>query len=218
MMNKQLLIFLIRHGRTEWNKKEIFRGHLDISLDEIGKAQAEATGRVLQEVNLGIIYSSPLTRALQTAHIIKKYQSEDVKIVPHAGFLDLSYGKWEGKTHKEVRETYPELYQLWEREPHKVMIPGGETLSRAGERSWQTLQYIFSIYKGSFIGIVSHRVINKLLICKILGIDESGFWKIKQDPCCINIIKFCNGKFAILRLNDTCHISSLKENLRIKDF
>jgi len=85
MMNKQLLIFLIRHGRTEWNKKEVFRGHLDISLDEVGKAQAEATGRVLQEVNLGIIYSSPLTRALQTAHIIKKFCPRHARLAKRVG-------------------------------------------------------------------------------------------------------------------------------------
>jgi len=218
MSSQKLHIFLIRHGRTEWNKKKIFRGHLDIPLDEVGKNQAEATGKFLQDINLSVIYSSPLSRALHTAKIIKEYQSKNVEVVPHPGFLDLSYGEWEGKTYKEVKEIYPELYQMWEKEPHRVKIPKGETLLEAKRRSWQALQKVISQHKSYFIAIVSHRVINKLLICGMLGIEESGFWKVKQDPCCINIIEFHNGRFTILRVNDTCHISSLKENLETIDF
>jgi len=217
MRSQQLLIFLIRHGRTEWNKKKVFRGHIDIPLDEVGKNQAEATGKFLQNINLSVIYSSPLKRALQTAEIIKKYQSKNVEVVTYPGFLDLSYGKWEGKTYERVKKSYPELYQVWEREPHKVKIPKGETLLEARRRSWQALKKVILTHQG-FIGIVSHRVINKLLICEMLGIDESGFWRIKQDPCCINIAKYRNGRFTILRLNDTCHIASLKENLETVDF
>jgi len=218
MSSGQLLIFLIRHGRTKWNREKIFRGHMDIPLDEVGEAQAEAAGKFLQDIKLSLIYSSPLKRALQTANIIKKYQTEDTKIIPCQGFLDLSYGEWEGKTYRKIKETYPDLYRLWEKEPQKVKIPEGETLLEAKRRSWQALQQVISRSRGCSVGIVSHRVINKLLICGMLGIDESGFWSIKQDPCCINIIKYCDNRFTILKLNETCHISSLKENLKIVDF
>jgi len=217
MSSQQPFIFLIRHGRTEWNKKKVFRGHIDIPLDEVGENQAKATGKFLQDINLSIIYSSPLKRALQTAKIIKKYQSKNVKVIAYPGFLDLSYGEWQGKTYEKVKKNYPELYQVWEKEPYRVKIPKGETLLEARRRSWQALQQVILKYQG-FIGIVSHRVINKLLICGMLGIDESGFWRIKQDPCCINIAKYHNGRFTILKLNDTCHISSLKENLKTVDF
>jgi len=216
--SQQLLIFLVRHGRTEFNKKKIFRGHLDIPLDEVGKREAEATGKFLQDVNLSVIYSSPLKRALQTAKIIKKYQGKNLEVVPHPGLLDLSYGEWEGKTYKKIKETYPEFYQKWEKEPHRVKIPEGETLLEAKRRSCQALQQIISQHKSCLIALVSHRVINKLLLCGMLGIDESGFWRIKQDPCCINIVEYNNSRFTILRLNDTCHLSSSKENLVTMDF
>ena len=217
MGTQKLHIFLIRHGRTEWNKKKIFRGHIDIPLDEVGRNQADATGSFLRNINLTVIYSSPLKRALETAQIIKKYQNNSVEIVPYPGFLDLNYGEWEGKTYEKVKRSYPELYQMWEKEPNRVKIPKGETLWEAKRRSWQALREVISKHQG-YVGIVSHRVINKLIICSILGIDESGFWKIKQDPCCINIIECHNGRFTILRLNDTCHISPLKKNLDSVDF
>jgi len=71
-MNDGVFIFLIRHGRTEWNKKKIFRGHMDIPLDEVGIQQAEKAGKYLQEVAFTTIYSSTLRRAFQTAQIISR--------------------------------------------------------------------------------------------------------------------------------------------------
>jgi len=217
-MNDGVFIFLIRHGRTEWNKKKIFRGHMDIPLDEVGIQQAEKAGKYLQEVAFTTIYSSTLRRAFQTAQIISRYQSKSVEVIPCQGFSDLNYGEWEGKSYERVKEEYPALYKMWEEEPHKVKIPGGETLSEAAERSFKALEEIILKHKGHFIGIVSHRVIIKLVILKMLGIGESGFWMIRQDPCCINIVRFYGYKFSILRVNDTSHIFTLKENLGISDF
>ena len=104
-------IILARHGETEWNVKEVFRGRIDIELNETGVKQAELLAEYLGEANLDAIYTSPLKRALETAKTIAGYHKLDVDIAP--GLVDLNYGEWQGLSHQEVRDKYRELYTQW---------------------------------------------------------------------------------------------------------
>ena len=88
MDNYRKIIYLIRHGQTEFNDKNIFRGHLDIPLNSYGNSQAESIGKILKVINFDVIYSSPLTRAKKTAEIINEYQNKNVNIVVENGFID----------------------------------------------------------------------------------------------------------------------------------
>ncbi len=212
MKNNQKVIFLIRHGNTEFNEKKLFRGHFDVPLDSTGIEQAEKTGKFLKDIKLDIIYSSPLSRAYKTAEIIKKYQKSDMEIIREDGFIDLNFGDWEGKGYDEAKLLYPEIFEKWTRQPFKASIPGGETLYNAQDRSWETLKEIVSKSTCCFLAIVTHRVINKLLILKMLDIGESGIWKINQDPCCINIFEYRYEMFFISKLNYNLHIVDIKES------
>jgi broad specificity phosphatase PhoE len=212
MENNRKIIFLIRHGNTEFNKKNIFRGHYDVPLDEIGIKQAEKTGKFLKEIDFDIIYSSPLSRAYKTAEIIKEYQSKDVKVIKEEGFTDLNFGDWEGKGYEEVKSLYPEIFNLWLSSPYKAAIPNGEMMLDAQRRSWKTLKKIVTSSPDSVITIVTHRIITKLLISKMLDIGKSGFWKINQDPCCINIFEYNYGTFFVSKLNYNFHITNLKNS------
>ncbi len=211
-------VFLIRHGNTELNKKKAFRGHIDVPLDGEGLEQAEKTAKFLRDIDFDIIYSSPLSRAMQTADIIKDSQKKEVKVITEPGFLDISFGEWEGKTYDEAQAQYPDVFKVWAKEPHKAKVPGGETLSEVKKRARETLNDIVSDRNGSTIGIVSHRMINKLLINSILGMDGSKLWLIKQDPCCINIFQYKHGMFFASKLNYNFHIMGLKESINIFDF
>jgi probable phosphoglycerate mutase len=176
MKSNQKVIFLIRHGNTEFNEKKLFRGHFDVPLDSVGIKQAEKTGKFLKDINFDIIYSSPLSRAYRTAEIIKKYQKSSIEIIKEDGFTDLNFGEWEGKGYDEAKLLYPEIFDNWIKEPFKASIPSGETLYNAQNRSWETLKEIVAKNTGSFLVIVTHRVINKLLILKMLDIGESGIY------------------------------------------
>ena len=222
MKINKIVILLIRHGNTKFNKKKIFRGHADIPLDKTGMDQADKTGKLLGDINIRKIYCSPLSRAVQTAEKISDRQKKQTKIITEEGFTDLSFGNWQGKSFEEVQKEYPEIYNTWVHKPHLTNIPGGETLTKAKERSWKALNDIVEEYKGKdslqVFAVVSHRVINKLIINSMLGLDESKFWQIKQDPCCINIFEYQYGNYFVSRINHSSHIYTVKDSIEIMDF
>jgi broad specificity phosphatase PhoE len=73
-------------------------------------------------------------------------------------------------------------------------------------------------HPGKTLILVSHRVVNKVLICGILGLDNSHFWQITQDTTAINLIKYKEGKYILSLMNETCHLKALKEKRLKVDF
>ena len=209
-------IYLVRHGQTAWNKEEIFRGRTDIPLDEIGLKQAELAAEYFVGMEIHGIYSSPLARALQTAQKIAQFHALSVQ--PLEGIIDLSFGNWEGHAHQEIKSIDSERYRQWREEPHRVRLPGGETLDEARARSMAALEGVIQKHLGKTLVLVSHRVINKVLICGVLGIENSHFWQIGQDTTAINLIQYKNGKYMLSILNETCHLKRLQEEWTRVDF
>lgn len=209
-------IYLVRHGQTAWNREEVFRGRTDIPLDETGQRQAELVGQYFKEMEIDAVYSSPLARALETAEAIARVRHSIVK--PLEAITDMSFGSWEGHPHQEIRNIDPETYRQWVESPHLVRLPGGENLDEVRDRSMTALEELVRNHPKKTIVLVSHRVICKVLICSVLGLDNSHFWQISQDTTAINLIQYRNGKYILSLLNETCHLKSMKEKRGGVDF
>ena len=87
-------IILVRYGQTDWNLAEVFRGSIDIPLNNTGRKQAELLSENLSGVKIDAINPSPLKRALATAEAINANHKLKIGISP--GLIDLNYGEWEG--------------------------------------------------------------------------------------------------------------------------
>ncbi len=209
-------IYLVRHGQTAWNKEEIFRGRTDVPLDETGLKQAERVGEYFREVEIRAVYSSPLSRAWQTAEGIARIHNLEVETLP--GIIDMSFGNWEGHAHQEIQKMDPETYRLWKEQPHRVTLPGGEGLDQVRTRAMAALEEVIDKNPRVIVVLVSHRVITKVLLCAILGLDNSHFWQIKQDTTAINRIDYMNGLYVLSLMNETCHLKLLKEKMTKVDF
>ncbi len=207
-------IILARHGETEWNTAEIFRGQIDVTLNETGIKQAELLGEYLGQKKVEIIYSSPLKRALKTAESIASHHRLEVEIAP--GLIDLNFGQWQGLTAKEVQERYKELHTDWMKAPHQVKIPEGERLDAVRQRALGVLDEAIAECEGTVI-MVSHRVVNKVLICALLGLDNSHFWQIRQDNCGITTFTCENGQFVLTEHNNTSFLNPLQKKT-LRDF
>jgi len=202
-------LFLLRHGRTQWNKEGIFRGRADIPLDEIGKKEAELLGRRLKDVPLKAIYSSPLKRAQETASIIASFTKSPVFI--REELIDISFGSWEGLSVEEVKFRFPDLYEKWLNAPHELSFPQGESLKVVEERTFNFIEELKSNHQKDTIALVTHRVVLKVLISKLLGLHLKDFWRIEQGTSALNELEWRNGMWIIKKINDTCHTRELKE-------
>jgi broad specificity phosphatase PhoE len=202
-------LILARHGETVWNVEKIFRGRADVDLDEVGIKQAELLGKYLSNCKLETIYSSPIKRALDTANIVARYQKVGVHVAE--GLIDFDFGKWQSLPEQEVQRLYPALLNEWHNNPHKVRMPGGESLEDVRRRAIEVVNDVLSKYRGRIL-LVSHRVVIKVLICSLLGLDNSHFWNISQDVCGITIFNYVDGRFVLARHNDTSHLRELQKS------
>jgi broad specificity phosphatase PhoE len=200
-------IILVRHGQTEWNRVERFRGRADVPLNETGRAQAELTGRrIAAEWRPMAVYSSPLLRAVRTAEAIAGHF--DLPVQVHPDLTDINYGKWQGLTPDEVREQWPKMIDDWYNTPASIRIPGGETLEELRSRALGAIDELVKRHDGQTIVVVGHTVINRIILIGVLGLGNDRFWRLRQDTCAINSFEAEGGNFTLVSLNDTFHLRS----------
>lgn len=205
MIQEKTIFVLVRHGQTEWNRIERFRGQADVPLNETGLAQAEATGRrVAGQWQPVAVYSSPLSRAVKTAEAIARHF--DLSVQTHPSLIDIDYGEWQGLTPDEARTRWPEQVDQWYNHPEQVHIPGGETLDDLHTRAMQTVKELASRYSGQTIVLVGHTVINRIILLGVLGLGNDRFWHLRQETCAINVFETDGEDFTLVSLNDTCHL------------
>ena len=209
-------IYLVRHGQTAWNKEEIFRGRADVPLDETGLRQAALAAEYFRGKEIEAIYSSPLSRAWQTAQKIADVTG--VAVTALQGVNDMRFGTWEGQSLRTVQQHDGERYRQWQESPHLVKIPEGETLDEVRNRAMAALEEAIKLHPEKAIIFVTHRVVNKVLICGILGLDNSHFWQIGQDTTAINLIRYRNGRYVLSLMNESCHLKSIQDMNIKRDF
>jgi broad specificity phosphatase PhoE len=200
-------VIIVRHGRTEWNRVERFRGRVDIGLDEVGVKQAESAGKRIKGWPISAIYSSPLRRALSTAEIIAANFA--LKVQPMPGLIDIDYGEWQGLSTEEVVARDGCLYSQWIECPHEAEFPGGESFIEVRDRVASVVDDLIQQHPKETVVLVSHKVICQILILSLLGLDSSHFWQVTQDVCAMNLFEVRGGVASALFLNDTCHLESM---------
>jgi phosphoserine phosphatase len=207
MMKKVTHVILARHGETEWNASEIFRGRVDVPLNKKGEQQAQYLGEYLSGEKIDVVYSSPLKRAATTAGAIASRQSLTVSIAP--ALIDMNYGEWQGLASGEVQQKYPEVYPCWLNTPEQALIPGGESLENISQRALPFLLESVKTHPGKKLVLVSHRVIHKVLICALLKIGNQGFYRIKLDTAGITSFELSEEKAVLVSHNDTSFLKRI---------
>ncbi len=204
-------LIIIRHGETPWNKEKIFRGRANIELSSEGIKQAQLLAKRLESFKIKVIYTSPLKRAKKTAEIIAQAQNIPVKVVNE--FIDISYGKWEGLSLKEVEKKDKKFYHKWLTHPEQVKFPQGENLNEVKKRVLPAINKIIEKSKEEVIAIVSHRVVNKIIILSLLGLSEAHFWKIKHDVAAFSVFSIKDNQATLNLHNDSCHLREMGDEI-----
>jgi probable phosphoglycerate mutase len=107
------LLYLARHGETDWNAVGRWQGHTDVPLNATGEAQARALGELLRGAGLSAVVSSDLARAQETARIVARLLDIPVAYVD-AGLRERSFGPFEGLTREDCARLFPARWRAWQ--------------------------------------------------------------------------------------------------------
>lgn len=199
-------IYLVRHGQTVRGREETFRGRMDAPLDDMGRKQAAAVATALRDVKLVAVYTSPLSRSVDTARAIAV--SHGINIIVRDALTDIDVGEWEGLSTDRIRSDYGRLYLDWQTGPDSFTFPGGESLSDVSDRAMAAMGKIVSSHEhDDELVIVSHRVLTKLILLNMLHAPVSSFWKLSQDPCCINVVDYTEAGYVVESVNCISHLA-----------
>jgi phosphoserine phosphatase len=204
-------LILVRHGQTEWNRVERFRGRADVPLNQTGLDQAAATGkRIANGWQPAAFYSSPLARAIRTAEAAACHF--DLPVIINEGLADIDYGQWQGLTPEQARQEWPQELTAWYEAPHTARIPGGESLEQLRRRAMVTVADLVRKHPGQTIVLVGHTVINRIILLGVLGLGNDRFWHLRQDTCAINVFEASQADYVLVSINDTCHLQDLSRS------
>ena len=160
------MLYFIRHGQTEENVKNILTGRRDIPLNETGVKQVEDEGVNCKDLNIDIIFCSPLYRARQTCDAINKYHNAEVVVTDEV--IERTYGKYEGKLASSIdREKSWNYFEDYNKK-------GIETPRMLFGRIYAFLDKIKEEYKDKDVLIVAHNGVGRAIYCYFNGIPEGG--------------------------------------------
>lgn len=170
-------IYLVRHGQTEWNAIQRMQGRWNSDLNEVGRLQAEANGRLLEDFGIETIFSSTLDRARQTTEIIGQYVPAPVTYDER--IVEWDCGDWSGHLRADVMERWPEAYAALLADPFHHRGPNCENYPDMCVRARPFVEEVRRM-DASSIAIVSHGMIGRVMISLFVGLDEQETLAISQ--------------------------------------
>lgn len=98
------------------------------------------------------------------------------------------------------------MSSAWHQVPQTVQFPDGESLADVRGRVWPAVQELAGRHAGQTVALVGHKVVNRVLLCAVLGMHNGHFWQLEQATGCLNVFECRDGVFVLVTLNDTCHL------------
>lgn len=177
------MLYITRHGKTEWNSRHKLQGRTDIPLNEEGRSMAEQAAEDFERVHFDVCYCSPLMRAKETAEILLR--GRNIPIRTDARLSEMSFGAYEGTEDVLEKPDCP-LRVLFEApEKYTASIGGAETWEELFARTGQFLKEVIEpqLQQGKDILIVGHGAMNGSIRCQVKNIPIADFWGGGLEQC-----------------------------------
>jgi probable phosphoglycerate mutase len=199
-------ILLARHGETPWNAEGRYQGQIDIALSPTGESQAMALGKRLRDEEITRAVASPLSRARRTAELALG-EVRYPMLTTDIDLQEIAHGEWEGLLASEINDKDPARLRAWREQPETVLMPGGESLQQVLDRSWRGLaRATEGLGAGDTLLVVAHDAVNRVILCRILGLPLSRLWTFRQAPTTLNLLEGPEmDSLEVVRLNDCAH-------------
>ena len=197
-------IFLIRHGETEWNKRNRLQGHSDTHLSPEGFHQAITLAEHAPFQHIDAVYSSDLTRALSTANILAERFNLTTKILPE--LREMNYGDWEGRFISDLFKESPKAFGKFFTAPERCHPPHGETFLECQARVMIGIREIIANHDNQNVIVVSHGAAIRLILGAALDMPIHKMWAIAQFNMALNVLRVDDGDLTVELVNDTNHL------------
>ena len=201
-------IILTRHGHVEGIKPERFRGREPLQLTARGVAEAAALAqRVAARWRPSQIYTSPMGRCIATAAATAHATGTPSKTCEDLN--DIDYGAWQFKTFAQAKAQDAALFAAWFANPPLVRFPNGESLQDLAVRTANALRMALARHPNETIVLVGHDSVHRALLLELLELPLSAYWRLAQEPCCINEIDVNEAAVRVRSINETQHLDAV---------
>ncbi len=202
-------LYILRHGQSLGNIDNIFLGHTDWELTELGKKQAEYVINFFRDIKIDKIYSSDLVRAIQT--VTPTAKAKNLEIIGRENLREIYAGKWEMLSFDEIDEAYPEMWGIWKRaDGENLELPDGESAKELTDRICLEIEKLSKQNDGKTILITTHAMAIRCFTNKVLGRSLSELCGTHWVPnASVSHFVYENGEFKIDFLGNAEHLGNL---------
>ena len=177
------MLYIMRHGKTDWNLKHKLQGQTDVPLNDLGREMARKAAIDCADVNFDICYSSPLIRAKETARLV--LEGRDVPIVTDDRLKEMAFGEYEGIENSFAIPDCPINIIFQHPEQYVEPFEGAETFADLYKRTGDFLENVAYplVKEGKDVLIVGHGAMNSSIICQVRNVPIQDFWKEGIENC-----------------------------------
>ncbi|MGI5923976.1 MAG: histidine phosphatase family protein [Lentisphaeria bacterium] len=203
-----MIVTVVRHGQTVANETNTIQGQSDTALNAFGIKQAERLAERLRGTSFAAVYSSDLSRAMDTARIIVPDQAP----IPTPALREWHLGAWQGMSSKEVRERFPGEMEAFLNDRPGLRVTGGETKSEVYKRAADFLRSLTAKHADEHLLVVSHCGLIRALLKEVLA--APGPWPRQPQVANASISRFvyAKGLWQLACWNDTAHLQGLESS------
>lgn len=200
-------LLFIRHGETDWNRRQCFQGQIDVPLNGNGLEQARRLGARLAAEPHDLLFSSDLSRARQTAAPVAAAWALQPVLVP--SLREQKFGEWEGLDFATIQQRYAQLWPLWLEQDADFAVPGGESLNQFHARVWAAVKELATQHAGQRLAIVTHGGVLDMLWRTANGLPLKGLRSCPIPNTGLNRLRWAGGALAVDRWADDEHVKDL---------
>ena len=177
------MLYIMRHGRTDWNDQHKLQGQTDIPLNAEGRRMAEKAREEYREIPLDVCYCSPLVRARETAEIF--LQGREIPLRTDDRLREMSFGDYEGLANSFSIPDCPINVLFQAPELYTRSVGGAETFEELFARTGEFLREVINplMQQGKKVLIIGHGAMNSSIICQIRHLPVSQFWSEGIENC-----------------------------------
>jgi len=193
-------VIFLRHGQAKNNIERILTGRTpNIPLTEKGIEQAEKTAKLLKQMNISAIYSSPIERAKHTAEIVAKHNSLDV--ITDDRLIELDMGKFTGVPYDEIFTSHGNVFMKFYNGELEIAHNGVETFTEVKKRVLSIVDHVVEKHPNQNVVLVTHMDPIKAMLATVVDLSPTNLFELIIANASLNIFREYNRKFSISGIN-----------------